>query len=159
MFKDWKAWLTGQKEYSDSTPYEGDVPRWTPSNINKTGIKSLWAQLGFPVNCIPTTSPADFKRQAYGFIYDTNFRYRPIQTSILNDGEPGTWTGEELLRINKDRDLFTTMLPQQQLGEPVSLPITGDTSAVWDTNDFEVRNPHRTTGTTTLPEMNRETKR
>lgn len=131
LYKDWKAWLTGQKEYSDNTPFEEDVPRWTPSNINKTGIKSLWAQLGFPVNCIPTTSPADFKRQAYAFIYDTNFRYRPIQESILNDGEPGTWKGENLLKINKDRDLFTTMLPQQQLGEPVSLPITGDTSAVF----------------------------
>lgn len=132
LFNDWQAWLTGYKEYSDNVPYEGDVPRWTPSNINKTNIKSLWAHLGHPVNCIPTISPANFKQQAYGFICDTNFRYRPIEESILDEGKPGTWKGEDLLRINKDRDYFTTMLPQQQLGEPVSLPITGDASAVWD---------------------------
>lgn len=127
LWKDWKNWQTGFKEYSDNKPFTEDVPRWTPSNIKATGIKSLWTHLGYPANCKPDISPANFKQQAYAWIHDTYFRFRPIQTSILEDGEPGTWKGEELLSINKDRDFFTTGLPFQQLGDAVSLPITGDT--------------------------------
>lgn len=126
LWPDWKNWQTGFKEYSDNIPFTEDVPRWTPSNIKVTGPKSLWRHLGFPLNTLPDILPADFKRQAYAWIYDTYFRFRPIQNSILNEGQPGTWTGEELLSINKDRDFFTTGLPYQQLGEAVSLPITGD---------------------------------
>ena len=126
LYKDWKNWQTGFKEYSDNVPFNEDVPRWTPSNISKTGVKSLWRHLGFPANTLPDILPADFKRQAYAWIYDTYFRFRPIQESILEEGQPGTWKGENLLEINKDRDFFTTGLPYQQLGDAVSLPITGD---------------------------------
>ena len=132
LWKDWKNWQTGYKEYSDNVPFTEDVPRWTPSSIKATGPKSLWRHLGFPLNTLPDISPANFKQQAYAWIHDTYFRFRPIQNSILNEGEPGTWTGEELLSINKDRDFFTTGLPYQQLGEAVSLPITGDSKAEFD---------------------------
>lgn len=131
LWKDWKNWQTGFKEYSDNIPFTEDVPRWTPSNIKMTGPKSLWRHLGFPLNTLPDILPADFKRQAYAWIYDTYFRFRPIQNTILDEGQPGTWKGEELLSINKDRDFFTTGLPYQQLGEAVSLPITGDSKAVF----------------------------
>lgn len=132
LWGDWKSWLTGVKEYSDNIPYEGDVPRWIPSDISKTSPKSLWAILGYPVNTLPTTCPADFKRQAYGWIRDIYFRYRPVQETALDEGKPGTWKGEDMFRVNKDRDYFTTGLTQQQVGEAVSLPITGDTSAIWE---------------------------
>lgn len=134
LWGDWKSWLTGVKEYSDDIPYEGDVPRWIPSDISKTSPKSLWAILGYPVNTLPTTCPADFKRQAYGWIRDIYFRYRPVQETALDEGKPGTWKGEDMFRVNKDRDYFTTGLTQQQVGEAVSLPITGDTTAIWDTD-------------------------
>ena len=129
LWKDWKSWQTGFKEYSDNVPFTEDVPRWTPSSIKVTGPKSLWRHLGFPLNTLPDISPANFKQQAYAWIHDTYFRFRPIQNSILEEGQPGTWKGEELLSINKDRDFFTTGLPYQQLGEAVSLPITGDSKA------------------------------
>lgn len=129
LWKDWKNWQTGFKEYSDNIPFNEDVPRWTPSSIEATGIKSLWTHLGYPANCKPDISPANFKQQAYAWIHDTYFRFRPIQKTILEDGQPGTWKGEELLSINKDRDFFTTGLPFQQLGEAVSLPLTGTTNA------------------------------
>ncbi|WP_337814872.1 major capsid protein [Intestinibacter sp.] len=129
LWKDWKNWQTGFKEYSDNVPFTEDVPRWTPSSIKVTGPKSLWRHLGFPLNTLPDISPANFKQQAYAWIHDTYFRFRPIQNSILVEGEPGTWKGEELLSINKDRDFFTTGLPYQQLGDAVSLPITGDSKA------------------------------
>ena len=127
LWPDWKNWQTGFKEYSDNIPFTEDVPRWTPSSIKVTGPKSLWRHLGFPLNTLPDISPANFKQQAYAWIYDTYFRFRPIQDSILDEGKPGTWKGEELLPINKDRDFFTTGLPYQQLGDAVTLPITGDT--------------------------------
>ena len=137
LWKDWKSWQTGFKEYSDNIPFTEDVPRWTPSSIKVTGPKSLWRHLGFPLNTLPDISPANFKQQAYAWIHDTYFRFRPIQDSILEEGQPGTWKGEELLSINKDRDFFTTGLPYQQLGEAISLPITGNTKAEFNT-DFNI---------------------
>lgn len=141
LWKDWKNWQTGFKEYSDNVPFTEDVPRWTPSSIKVTGPKSLWRHLGFPLNTLPDISPANFKQQAYGWIHDTYFRFRPIQPSILEDGQPGTWTGEELLSINKDRDFFTTGLPYQQLGEAISLPITGNTKAEFTDWDKSLKIP------------------
>lgn len=141
LYKDWHSWMTGFKEYSDNTPFTDDVPRWNPSTAEKTRPQSLWVHLGFPVNSLPDILPADFKRQAYGWIYDTYFRYKPIEPSILEDGQPGTWKGEDLLQIKKDRDFFTTGLPNQQLGEAISLPITGDTTAEFGDftlNDLEL---------------------
>lgn len=129
LWDKWEDWQTGYKKYSDQTPFEEDVPRWTPTDISETGIKSLWVHLGYPANTLPDISPADFKAQAYGWIYDTYFRFRPIQDTILEDGKPGTWKKRELLTINKDRDFFTTGLPLQQVGEAIQLPITGDTKA------------------------------
>lgn len=132
LYKNFPQWLSGFKEYTDNIPFIEDVPRWTPSSANITRAGSLWEAIGYPVNCIPTTSPADFKRQAYAYIYDTFFRYKPIQESILDEQQPGTWKGEDFLRIIADRDYFTTGLPNQQLGETVSLPITGETKATFE---------------------------
>lgn len=132
LYKNFPQWLSGFKEYTDDIPFTEDVPRWTPSTADKTRAGTLWEALGYPVNCIPTTAPADFKRQAYAYVYDSFLRYKPIQSSILDEQQPGTWTGEDFLRIIVDRDYFTTGLPNQQLGEAVSLPITGDTKAVFE---------------------------
>lgn len=132
LYKKFPQWLSGFKEYTDNIPFEEDVPRWRITDPDKTRAGTLWEALGYPVNCIPTEYPADFKRQAYAYVWETFFRYKPIQDSILDEGEPGSWTGEELLDIVVDRDYFTTGLPNQQLGEAVSLPITGDTQAVFD---------------------------
>ncbi len=139
LYKNFPQWLSGFKEYTDNIPFTEDVPRWTPSDPEKTKAGSLWEALGYPVNCIPTTVPADFKRQAYAYIYDTFFRYKPIQPSILDEQQPGTWTGEDFLRIITDRDYFTTGLPNQQLGEAVSLPITGDSKAIFESDAIPVQ--------------------
>ena len=132
LYKKFPQWLSGFKEYTDNVPFTEDVPRWTPSSANATRAGTLWEAIGYPVNCIPTTAPADFKRQAYAYVYDTFFRYKPIQESILDEQQPGTWKGEDFLRIIADRDYFTTGLPNQQLGEAVSLPITGEAKATFE---------------------------
>lgn len=140
LWDKWEDWQTGYKKYSDNTPFEDDVPRWQPTDISETGIKTLWTHLGYPSNTLPDICPADFKAQAYGWIHDTYFRFRPIQESILVDGKPGTWAIRQLLHINKDRDFFTTGLPLQQVGEQIQLPITGDTKAVWDDTQDLINN-------------------
>lgn len=129
LWDKWEDWQTGYKKYSDNTPFDEDVPRWKPIDIKETGIKTLWVHLGYPANTLPDLCPADFKAQAYAWIHDTYFRFRPIQDTILEDGKPGTWKERKLLYINKDRDFFTTGLPLQQVGEAIQLPITGDTKA------------------------------
>ena len=141
LYKKFPQWLSGFKEYTDNIPFEEDVPRWNITNPDKTRAGTLWEALGYPVNCIPTEMPADFKRQAYAYVWEVFFRYKPIQDSILDDGQPGTWLGEDLLDIVVDRDYFTTGLPNQQLGEAVSLPITGDTTAVYSPADFVIDMP------------------
>lgn len=153
LYKKFPQWLSGFKEYTDDIPFEEDVPRWNITNPDKTRAGTLWEALGYPVNCIPTEMPADFKRQAYGYVWETFFRYKPIQESILDDGQPGTWTGEDLLDIVVDRDYFTTGLPNQQLGEAVSLPITGDTKAVWSEQDFALHTITNTTQNQSLPKL------
>lgn len=153
LWSDWTSWIQGVKEYSENIPFEEDVPRWVPSDISKTGTGSLWKLLGYPLNTLPTLCPADFKRQAYAWIRDVFLRYRPLQDTCLEEGKPGTWKGEDLFTINKDRDFFTTGLTSQQIGLPVSLPITGETIAKWtdgtnedvffdfSTNEYVVKNP------------------
>lgn len=138
LWEDYKNWKVGFKEYSDEVPFNGDVPRWTPAKAWDTNPKSLWTALGFPCNTLPDIMPADFKAQAYAFIYDTNMRYRPVEDSVLIDGKPGTWDHKKgadengFFQILRDRDYFTTGLTKQQIGEAVALPITGETSAYWD---------------------------
>lgn len=138
LWKKFPQWLSGFKEYTDDVPFTEDVPRWNITQPNRTRAGTLWEAIGYPVNCIPTEMPADFKRQAYAYVWDTFFRYKPIQPSILDEGQPGTWTGEWLLNVMADRDYFTTGLPNQQLGEAVSLPITGDTTAVFTDTEIGI---------------------
>lgn len=133
--KNFYRFMTGYKEYSTQTKYEEPLKTWIP-DIQNTKAGSLWDYMQFQINNNfeddPESQPLDIWRQFYGYIWDLYFRNQAIQESILVDGEPNSWQGETLLRINNQRDYFTTALPFQQLGDPVGLPIVGDTKAVWD---------------------------
>lgn len=129
---DFYRFLSGFAEYTSDVAWDKPLPKWQPTNINKTKIGTLWDFLENPVNCIPTTEfcQLDYYRQAYGYIYDVYFRNETRQKSILNKlQEPGSWTGEDLLRVNYDKDYFTTSLPKQSLGEQQAIPISGATKA------------------------------
>ena len=135
--KNFYRFMTGYKEYSTQTKYEEPLKTWKPA-ISSTKAGSLWDYMQFQINNNfeddPESQPLDIWRQFYGYIWDLYFRNQAIQQSILDDGDPSSWKGENLLRINNQRDYFTTALPFQQLGDPVGLPIVGDTKAVWDTD-------------------------
>lgn len=125
--------LSGYEEYTSEVAWDQPLPKWNPSNINKTRPGSLWDFLENPVNCIPEEKfqQIDYFRQAYGYIWDMYFRNETRQNSILKKGQPGSWEGEDLLRVNYDRDYFTTSLPKQVLGEPMGIPISGTLQAIW----------------------------
>lgn len=127
--------MSGFKEYTSEQEWKELLPRWTPSDINKTRPGTLWDFLQNPINCLPDekSKQLDYFRQAYGYIWDVYFRNEARQDSILNeDREPGSWAGEDLLRVNWDRDYFTTSLPRQQMGDPSAIPLVGIGSAVWE---------------------------
>lgn len=126
--------LSGFEEYTSEIPWDQPLPKWNPSNIQKTRPGTLWDFLENPVNCLPEQKfqQIDYFRQAYGYIWDMYFRNETRQDSILEKGQPGSWKGEDLLRVNYDRDYFTTSLPKQVLGEPMGIPISGTLQAVFN---------------------------
>lgn len=133
--------LSGYAEYTNNVKWDKPLPKWNPTNIEKTRPGTLWDFLENPVNCIPPAKyqQLDYFRQAYGYIYDMYFRNQTRENSILNNlQEPGSWKGEDLLRVNYDRDYFTTSLPNPVLGEPQAIPISGLASARFDMNQAEV---------------------
>lgn len=129
---DFYRFLSGYAEYTSEVAWDKPIPKWKPSDISKTKIGSLWDFLENPVNCIPEDDflQIDYFRQSYGYIYDVYFRNETRQKSILNDlQEPGSWKGEDLLRINYDKDYFTTSLPKPTLGTNQAIPISGMVNA------------------------------
>ena len=132
--KDIYRFMSGYKEYTSEVKWDKPLPRWIPSDIEKTRPGTLWDFLQNPINCIPDNDSCqiDYLRQAYGYIYDIYFRNEARQDSILIEGEPGSWTGEDLLQVNWDRDYITTSLPKQQMGDPSAIPLVGIGSAVYN---------------------------
>lgn len=134
LWKDIYRFLTGYKEYSLTAKFEEPLPTWTPSDISKTMPGTLWDMLGYPTDCIPDEDslPMSFWRDAYNYIWDLYFRDQTKQDSILIDGEPASSKNEDLLRIGYDNDYFIEVLPFQALTDPIALPLTGETKAVWN---------------------------
>lgn len=131
--KNFYRFMTGYKEYSTQTKYEEPLATWKEADATKTMAGTLWDYLQYQINTTTAedeeTAPLDFYRQMYGYIWDLYFRNEAIQNSILVDGEPNSWAGKDLLKINWQRDYFTTALPFQQLGDPVGIPIVGTANA------------------------------
>lgn len=138
IYKDFYRFLSGFKAYSKQTPFLEPLPEWKPSTLKKTASGTLWDFLNYPINCMPDKDslPLDFKRRAYNYIIDQYFLNQTAQDSILDDGDPEKSTNEDLWRVNWPRDYFTTVLPIQQLGDPVGFPVTGNTKAVFGPSVF-----------------------
>lgn len=162
--------ISGFKQYSTKTPYEEPIPKWYPGymKLDENGkyitpgaegnttrdydvvdIGELWDTMGCPAECIPDNNhlPNDYLRRSYNYIYDLYFRNQAFEDSILFDNDPTKSENEKLLYINYDKDYFTTGLPFQQLGEPMALPIAGNTKAMWDAADFKPQGAATSQGT------------
>ena len=144
--------MSGYEEYTSEEPWLEPLPRWTQTNgvdqkplkegdvfPDKYRVGSLWDFLENPCGVIldEDSCQLDYYRQTYGYIWEMLFRNEMRQDSILIKGKPGSWKGEELLRVNFDKDVLTTSLPKQQLGEPYAIPLTGIGSAEWKLASFD----------------------
>lgn len=130
LFDDWEEFITGGEDGQSVV----SLPTWNPdaftaSIANVTATGSLWDYLGYnPVNSATNihalNQPLDFARRAYIRIWNEFFRVPGIQDEKT---ESVGVAGEvyRLLYRNWTRDYFTSALPFQQRGLPVSLPIFG----------------------------------
>lgn len=127
LWDEFEDFITGGED-GDLTP---SIPRWTPSAAAQVEKHTLWDYFGFPVDVQPNAnhSPLDFPRRAYYEIWNEYYRDENLQ-----DEEDGT--GYAVKNRAWEKDYFTSALPWQQRGQAPALPISGTTSAVWDSSLF-----------------------
>jgi len=119
----WEEFITGGADGA----YAGLLPRWEPSD---TTIGSLWDYLGFPTGVDPDGAyPMDYPRRAYNRVYNEFYRDENLQVEVAEDNE-------EILNRAWEKDYFTSALPWQQRGIAPSLPISGTTSAEFQSGVF-----------------------
>lgn len=136
LWDDWETFITRGKS-GDETPslpkYKfpsvpvPDDKRW----LNGTGSGSLWDYFGFPVisKIIPINDrPLDFLWRAYWFIWNEYFRDEnlmdPVNYKDLDflANDTGGYIHKPA-RVCWGRDYFTSVLPFQQRGTPVAIPV------------------------------------
>lgn len=123
MMDDWIDFITGGIDGNDTTT----LPTWEPTD---TTIGSLWDYMGFPTGVDPDGAyPVDFPRIAYNLVWNEYYRDETLQTEVA-------LTNEDILNRCWTKDYFTSALLSQQRGTAPALPISGTTSAVWDTGTF-----------------------
>lgn len=129
LWDDWEDFISGGVDGTFADP----IPEWEPTN---TTVGSLWDFFGFPTGVDPDGAyPIDFPRRAYNFVWNEYYRDETLQAEVA-------LTNETILNRDWEKDYFTSSLPWQQRGVAPALPISGTTSAVWTSGDFQV-----TTGT------------
>lgn len=124
---DFEEFITGGEDGQSAIT----LPRWDPTNGPQNGVGSLWDYLGFPPNVIPTGKlPLDYPKRAYNMVWNEYYRDQNLIDEI--DIE----TSYDLKRCAWKKGYFESALPWQQRGTAPALPISGTTSAVWDTTKF-----------------------
>lgn len=120
---DWESFITGGVDGDDTQTQ----PTWNPTTHDEG---SLWDYLGFPldIDCAGCY-PLDWPRRAYNFIYNEYYRDETLQDEVDLDNE-------DILLRGWEKDYFTSAQPSQQRGTALALPISGTTSAEWDTSLF-----------------------
>jgi hypothetical protein len=125
LWDGWEEFITGGVDGNDAST----LPTWTPTAETGNVQNSLWDYLGFPVDITPAGAlPLDFPRRAYNLVYNEYYR----DENLIDEVD---LTNEEILNRCWSKDYFTSSLPFQQRGNAIALPVTGTTSAVWD-SDF-----------------------
>nr|QJB21083.1 MAG: major capsid protein [Microvirus sp.] len=110
----WEEFITrGKDGTSLLTP-----PIWQPAGSPEVAKGTLWDYFGLPTGIIPPIEacPLDFPRRAYNFIFNEWFRDQDLQNPVALDQT-------DVMRINWDRDYFTTARPFQQRGTAPAFPL------------------------------------
>lgn len=119
----WETFISGGID-GDELP---TLPTWEPTDTTEG---SLWDYLGFPTGIDPDGSyPIDFPRRAYNLVYNEFYRDETLVTEVA-------LTNETILNRAWEKDYATSALTAQQRGTAPALPISGTTSALWESADF-----------------------
>lgn len=129
LWDDWEEFITGGVD-GPQIPETGPIlPRYDSTIVS---VGSLWDYFGFPVGVLPDSDhlPLRFPWLAYALVWNQFYRDETLQAEI----SPYT---PLVKRRAWEKDYFTSALPWQQRGQAPALPISGSTSAVWDTDDMD----------------------
>lgn len=111
---DWETFITrGESGTELQTP-----PIWFPTTDAEVDPGTLWDYFALPINIRPPIEacPLDFPRRAYNFIWNEYFRDQDLQNEVSVENTA-------VLRINWERDYFTTARPFQQRGTAPAFPL------------------------------------
>lgn len=143
VWSSWEDFITGGRDGLSAPSF----PVFTPQNVN--GVNPIYLQdgslldhLGFPTMRTTGTYQTEYNNagfqfsalplRAYTLVYDQYYRNETIEPSVLtaNFKADGNVTGADLAAIvairgsSWEKDYFTSMMPNAQRGNPVSVPIT-----------------------------------
>jgi len=124
LWDEWEDFITGGP---DGT-LEPIIPLFDSAADSSFAEGSLWDYFGFPIEVKTDPRPIAFPWRAYNLIWNEYYRDQTLQEEVatqLQWVQFRAWT----------KDYFTSALPWQQRN-PIapSLPIVGETSAVWPSN-------------------------
>ena len=128
----WSHWKEFMGESAEA--WTSDVTYQVPQLIyeasdNKPLQKSLLDYFGVPVNPSGVLSISRLPINAYNLIWNEWFRDENLQDAILVDTDDGdvrfdannSAKGGKLLKVNKLHDYFTSVLPEPQKGDDVTI--------------------------------------
>lgn len=120
LWDSWETFITGGVDGDDASV----LPRWEPTD---TAVGSLWDYFGFPTGVDPDGAyPIDFPKRAYNLVWNEYYRDETLQAEV------DITSSEDILLRNWSKDYFTSALEGQQRGPAVAMPISGTSSAVFD---------------------------
>lgn len=130
----WEEYITGGFDGLNADV----LPTWTPTDVT---VGSLWDHFGFPPSLADYSGaiPIDFPRRAYNFTLNEYYIDQNVDT-------PRALDAETIGFRRWQKDYFTSALPWQQRGTAPALPVSGLTSAEWDTSQFVDATSALTTG-------------
>jgi len=129
MDSDFEEFITGGEDGASTVTLD----RWASSSYAKY---SLWDYLGYPISTVIPASqcPLAFGKTAYNMIYNDYYR----DENLINEVALTQYT---ILKRAWEKDYYTSALPWQQRGTAPALPISGTSSAVWDSSTILGSNP------------------
>lgn len=119
----WEDFITGGKD-GTATP---TLPTWDPG-AGGAAVGTLWDYFGLPTGVRPAGNyPIAFPLYAYNFIYNEFYRDQNLITEY-------SLTNTYIKYRAWEKDYFTSCMPWLQRGTAPALPISGITSAIFDTD-------------------------
>lgn len=127
IWEQWESFITRGVSGQDAPA----MPIWDSARFPDCALKNtLWDFFGFPTGIQPADEamPSDLPRRAYVKIWSDYFRDETLQPEL----DVVDTDNYSILNRNWSKDYFTSALPFQQRGLPVSLPVVGTGNAVFD---------------------------